>query len=113
MSPEKMLEIATSMGDERRQPTFADMSSAQRSASMDNVVRRLAELTDANNDLNARLVSLKADYDGHIEWHVKEKASLEVNLLRAFARVDALETVTAQRWNLQLWLRLRWLLIGR
>ncbi len=86
----------------RQAPSFADMSSQQRSASMDATVQRVAELTQANNQLYARLVqqerehdavlqwvvklanehnaecrklaALKTDYDGHIAWHAKRAA---------------------------------------
>jgi hypothetical protein len=118
MSPEKMLEIATSMGDERRQPSFADMSSAQRSASMDNVVRQVEALTAQLKALTARHEHTLNCYQALVsrlgELGIYEHDIETMRFHSSVAtRLYALETVTAQRWNLPLWNRLRWLLIGR
>ena len=56
-----------------QQPSFADMSSQQRSASMDATVRQIADLTAANNLLNSEL------------------AGTNLQLAQALDRIDRLE----------------------
>jgi len=82
----------------------AQLSARERSQVTDAMIAQIGELTRANNELNARLVALKADYDGHIAWHPLWSA--------VETRLDALERVTAVRWALPLLARLRWLVFG-
>lgn len=83
------------------------MSSQQRSASMDVTVRQVADLTRANNALNARLDAMKLQYSVDPDYFTTEADRVITR------RLDALERVTAQRWSLPLLSRLRWLFTGR
>ena len=55
------------------QPRFADMSSAQRSASLDNMVRQIEVLTAAQNDHAARIFTLST----HVNELSDQLAALE------------------------------------
>ncbi len=76
---------ARALRTERVQPRFADMSSAQRSASMDNMVRQIEALTAAQK-----------------LWQVWQ--------LEQSQRVDCIETIV-NRASLKA--RLRWLVTGK
>jgi Lon protease-like protein len=111
-----------------KQPSFADMSSQQRSASMDATVRQVADLSRANNDLHARLVALEAA--SQAEYKRREWFDVTLGNLGLFsyhantdtfhapaieshaARLDAIERLTATRWSLPFLARLRWLVFG-
>ena len=79
------------------------MSSQQRSASMDATVQQVADLTRANNALNARLETAEREHDALLQWVVK----IEIANDRAAVdrRRDAVERSFLAR--------LRWLFTGR
>ena len=90
-------------------PLSAAQREAQRIAyvaAVDNMALTLAEVVKAHDTLLSRFAALQADYDGHIKWH-------NTNTPNTAKRLDALDRVTAARWNLPLWYRLRWMVLGR
>jgi hypothetical protein len=79
----------------RSQPSFSAMSSAQRSASMDNIVRQVEALTEAQK-------VLQRDFDN--VRGVAENASV-----RSIETYDFLRSLN----HGTLWQRLRWLVTGK
>ncbi len=99
-------------------PSFADMSSQQRSASMDATVAQVAALTEAFNALSGRLNAYKFTYNAADDAFATAGAVAGYNRMvdRVIAieqRLDALARVTAARWSLPFLSRLRWFIVGR
>jgi hypothetical protein len=84
------------------------MSSPQRSASMDATVQQVADLSRANNELNARLLTAEREHHGLLQWVVKVANEQSAQ----GRRLDAIERLTARRWSLPFLARLRWLVFG-
>lgn len=96
----------------RQAPSFADMSSQQRSASMDATVAQVAELTKANNQLYARIVQLEREQDTLHAQHVDTVGLHERRLDVLEQRVGSLELDEVFRGS-SFMARLRWMFLGR
>lgn len=125
---------------EIRLPSFADMSSQQRSASMDNIARQVEGLTRQVNALTARHADLgpcercasphamriRTTYVGEDGREVSIPAVVETCLclsclsrchserdMESELRLDAIERAVATERARSFWQRLRWLVTGR
>jgi len=113
--------------------TTAQLSARERSKVTDAMIDQIGALTQANNELNARLVKLKADYDGHRDWLTSTLSSLglltynvttdtfsasavtalERSVDAQNVRIDEIERDMARANTRMFWARLRWLVVGR